>query len=223
MEFVKGVWQDEVNVRDFIVRNYAPYDGGESFLAAPTERTLKLWKKLSEQMKLERERGGVYDIDEKTISTITSHNAGYIEKDLEQIVGLQTDEPLKRAIMPFGGIRLVYTSLEAYGKKMDPQVANVFQYRKTHNDGVFDAYTDEMKKARHTGIITGLPDAYGRGRIIGDYRRVALYGVDYLIREKEAAKKNLVFDIMDSPTIRLREEVSEQIKALRELKEMAAK
>lgn len=223
MEFVKGVWQDEVNVRDFIVRNYAPYDGGERFLAAPTERTLKLWKKLSEQMKLERERGGVYDIDEKTISTITSHNAGYIEKDLEQIVGLQTDEPLKRAIMPFGGIRLVYTSLEAYGKKMDPQVANVFQYRKTHNDGVFDAYTDEMKKARHTGIITGLPDAYGRGRIIGDYRRVALYGVDYLIREKEAAKKNLVFDIMDSPTIRLREEVSEQIKALRELKEMAAK
>ncbi|MBE6906330.1 MAG: formate C-acetyltransferase [Ruminococcaceae bacterium] len=223
MEFAKGVWQDEVNVRDFIVRNYAPYDGGEEFLALPTERTLKLWKRLSEQMKLERERGGVYEIDEKTISTITSHSAGYIDKDLEQIVGLQTDEPLKRAIMPFGGIRLVYTSLDAYGKKMDPQVANVFQYRKTHNDGVFDAYTDEMKKARHTGIITGLPDAYGRGRIIGDYRRIALYGVDFLIREKEAAKKNLVFDIMDSPTIRLREEVSEQIKAFRELKEMAAK
>ncbi|WP_101910426.1 formate C-acetyltransferase [Marasmitruncus massiliensis] len=223
MEFAKGVWQDEVNVRDFIVRNYAPYDGGEEFLALPTQRTLKLWKRLSEQMKLERERGGVYEIDEKTISTITSHSAGYIDKDLEQIVGLQTDEPLKRAIMPFGGIRLVYTSLDAYGKKMDPQVANVFQYRKTHNDGVFDAYTDEMKKARHTGIITGLPDAYGRGRIIGDYRRIALYGVDLLIREKEAAKKNLVFDIMDSPTIRLREEVSEQIKALRELKEMAAK
>lgn len=223
MEFAKGVWQDEVNVRDFIVRNYAPYDGGEEFLASPTERTLKLWKRLSEQMKLERERGGVYEIDEKTISTITSHSAGYIDKDLEQIVGLQTDEPLKRAIMPFGGIRLVYTSLDAYGKKMDPQVANVFQYRKTHNDGVFDAYTDEMKKARHTGIITGLPDAYGRGRIIGDYRRIALYGVDFLIREKEAAKKNLVFDIMDSPTIRLREEVSEQIKAFRELKEMAAK
>ncbi len=222
MEFIKGVWQDEVNVRDFIVKNYIPYDGGEDFLALPTERTLKLWKLLSVQMKLERERGGVYDIDEKTISTITSHNAGYIDKDLEQIVGLQTDEPLKRAIMPFGGIRLVYSSLEAYGKKMDPQVANVFQYRKTHNDGVFDAYTDEMKKARHTGIITGLPDAYGRGRIIGDYRRIALYGVDYLIREKEAAKKNLVFDIMDSPTIRLREEVSEQIKALKELKEMAA-
>lgn len=223
MEFAKGVWQDEVNVRDFIVRNYAPYDGGEEFLALPTQRTLKLWKRLSEQMKLERERGGVYEIDEKTISTITSHSAGYIDKDLEQIVGLQTDEPLKRAIMPFGGIRLVYTSLDAYGKKMDPQVANVFQYRKTHNDGVFDAYTDEMKKARHTGIITGLPDAYGRGRIIGDYRRIALYGVDFLIREKEAAKKNLVFDIMDSPTIRLREEVSEQIKAFRELKEMAAK
>lgn len=222
MEFAKGTWQTEVNVRDFIVRNYTPYEGTDEFLTAPTERTLKLWEQLCEQMKLERERGGVYDIDEKTISTITSHQAGYINKDLEQIVGLQTDEPLKRAIMPFGGIRLVYNSLKAYGKEMDPQVANVFKYRKTHNDGVFDAYTDEMKKARHTGVITGLPDAYGRGRIIGDYRRIALYGVDFLIREKEAAKKNLVYDIMDSPTIRLREEVSEQIKALNELKEMAA-
>lgn len=222
MEFAKGTWQTEVNVRDFIVRNYTPYEGTDEFLTAPTERTLKLWEQLCEQMKLERERGGVYDIDEKTISTITSHQAGYINKDLEQIVGLQTDEPLKRAIMPFGGIRLVYNSLKAYGKEMDPQVANVFKYRKTHNDGVFDAYTDEMKKARHTGVITGLPDAYGRGRIIGDYRRIALYGVDFLILEKEAAKKNLVYDIMDSPTIRLREEVSEQIKALNELKEMAA-
>lgn len=222
MEFAKGTWQTEVNVRDFIVRNYTPYEGTDEFLTAPTERTLKLWEQLCEQMKLERERGGVYDIDEKTISTITSHQAGYINKDLEQIVGLQTDEPLKRAIMPFGGIRLVYNSLKAYGKKMDPQVANVFKYRKTHNDGVFDAYTDEMKKARHTGVITGLPDAYGRGRIIGDYRRIALYGIDFLIQEKEAAKKNLVYDIMDSPTIRLREEVSEQIKALNELKEMAA-
>lgn len=222
MEFVNGTWQDEVNVRDFIVRNYTPYDGSEEFLTEPTERTLALWKQLCEQMKLERERGGVYDIDTKNISTITSHRPGYINQDLEQIVGLQTDEPLKRAIMPFGGIRLVYNSLKAYGREMDPQVANVFKYRKTHNDGVFDAYTDEMKKARHTGVITGLPDAYGRGRIIGDYRRIALYGIDYLIEQKQAAKKNLVYDIMDSPTIRLREEVSEQIKALNELKEMAA-
>lgn len=223
MDFKKGIWQDEINVRDFIVKNYVPFDGNESFLAAPTQRTTALWEQLSQQMKLERERGGVYDIDEKTISTITAHEAGYINKDLEQIVGLQTDEALKRAIMPFGGIRLVYNSLDAYGRQMDDTVATVFKYRKTHNDGVFDAYTDEMKKARHTGIITGLPDAYGRGRIIGDYRRIALYGADRLIQEKTAAKQRLTFDIMDSPTIRLREEISEQIKALKELKEMAAK
>lgn len=213
----------DINVRDFIVENYTPYDGDDRFLAEPTERTAKLWDELSELLKEERSRGGVYDIDEKTISTITAHEAGYIDKDLEQIVGLQTDEPLKRAIMPFGGIRMVRTSLEAYNKTMDKDVANVFKYRKTHNDGVFDAYTDEMKKARHTGIITGLPDAYGRGRIIGDYRRIALYGVDYLIEQKQQEKKDLVMDIMDSPTIRLREETSEQIKALNELKEMAAK
>lgn len=223
MSFKSGVWTSEINVRDFIVKNYTPYDGDESFLAGPTKNTIKLWEMLSEQMKIERERGGVYDIDEKTISTITAHGAGYIDKNLETIVGLQTDEPLKRAIMPFGGIRLVYTSLDAYGKKMDEEVANVFKYRKTHNDGVFDAYTDDMKKARHTGIITGLPDAYGRGRIIGDYRRVALYGVDKLIEEKVNAKQNLVFDIMDSPTIRIREEISEQIRSLKELKEMAEK
>lgn len=213
----------DINVRDFIVENYTPYDGDDRFLAEPTERTIKLWDELSERLKEERARGGVYDIDEKTISTITSHEAGYIDKDLEQIVGLQTNEPLKRAIMPFGGIRMVRTSLEAYNKPMDKDVANVFKYRKTHNDGVFDAYTDEMKRARHTGIITGLPDAYGRGRIIGDYRRIPLYGVDYLIEEKQQEKKDLVMDIMDSPTIRLREETSEQIKALHELKEMAAK
>lgn len=223
IDFKKGSWQNEINVRDFIVSNYTPYDGDESFLAGPTERTRKLWQRLSEQMKVERERGGVYDIDEKTISTITAHNPGYIDKELEQIVGLQTDEPLKRAIMPFGGIRLVHNSLKAYGKEMDPEVDKVFQYRKTHNDGVFDAYTEEMKAARHTGIITGLPDAYGRGRIIGDYRRIALYGVDYLIEERANAKKNLVFDIIDSPVIRQREEFSEQIRALGEVKEMAAK
>ncbi len=223
MNFKEGKWTREVDVRDFIVRNYTPYDGDSSFLAEPTANTTALWNQLSEQMKEERARGGVYDIDEKTISTIAAHGAGYINKDLETIVGLQTDEPLKRAIMPFGGIRMVQSSLKAYGREMDPNVANVFKYRKTHNDGVFDAYTDDMKKARHTGIITGLPDAYGRGRIIGDYRRVALYGVDFLMEQKEKAKKNLVFDIMDSPTIRQREEISEQIKALKELKEMAAK
>ena len=222
MNFNPGAWNREVNVRDFIQRNYTPYDGDASFLAKPTERTLKLWKLLTDRMKLERERKGVYDIDEKTISTITSHRPGYIDKDLEQIVGLQTDEPLKRAIMPFGGIRLIYNELEAYGRKMDPEVANIFKYRKTHNDGVFDVYTDEMKLARHAGIMTGLPDAYGRGRIIGDYRRVALYGVDFLIRQKEEAKKNMVIDVMDPEHIRKREEIAEQIKALKELKEMAA-
>jgi len=222
MEFKKGIWNKEINVRDFIINNYTPYDGDDSFLETPTENTLKLWDKLKKKMEIERERNGVYDVDEKTISTITAHNPGYIDKDLEQIVGLQTDEPLKRAIMPFGGIRLVRSSLDAYGKKTDDSVEHVFKFRKTHNDGVFDAYTDEMKLARHTGIITGLPDAYGRGRIIGDYRRVALYGVDYLIEKKENAKRNIVYDAMDSVIIRLREEISEQIKALKELKEMAA-
>ncbi|MEG0339134.1 MAG: formate C-acetyltransferase [Oscillospiraceae bacterium] len=223
MQFVNGTWSREINLRDFIVRNYTPYDGDESFLSPPTQDTLNLWDELKSKMAIERERGGVYDIDEKTISTITSHSAGYIDKPLEKIVGMQTDEPLKRAIMPFGGIRLVYNELEAYGKKMDDNVANVFKYRKTHNDGVFDAYTDEMKLARHTGIITGLPDAYGRGRIIGDYRRIALYGIDYLIEDKKKSKQNYVFDIMDSHVIRKREELSEQIRSLGELKEMAAK
>ena len=223
MNFNEGPWRDEVNVRDFIQRNYTPYDGGKEFLKPPTARTVSLWKTLLERMTLERQRKGVYDIDEKTISTITSHNAGYIDKDLEQIVGLQTDEPLKRAIMPFGGIRLIYSELEAYGRKMDPTVEHVFRYRKTHNDGVFDVYTDEMKRVRHGGLITGLPDAYGRGRIIGDYRRVPLYGVDFLIQDKVRAKNEMVCDIMDSNKIRQREELAEQIKALKELKEMAAK
>ncbi len=222
MEFNTGIWDKEINVRDFIQRNYTPYYGDESFLCAPTERTKSLWDKLSGMMKIERERQGVYDIDSKTISTITSHAPGYIDRDLEQIVGLQTDAPLKRAIMPFGGIRLIHTELEAYGREMDPVVEHVFKYRKTHNDGVFDVYTDEMKKARHAGIMTGLPDSYGRGRIIGDYRRVALYGVDYLIAQKKTAKKNMIIDVMDSEQIRKREEIAEQIKSLQELKEMAA-
>ena len=223
MNFKKGAWNEEVNVRDFIQRNYTPYDGGKEFLAPPTDRTRNLWNKLLEMMKEERRRNGVYDIDEKTISTITSHEAGYIDRDLEQIVGLQTDAPLKRAIMPFGGIRLIHTELEAYGRKMDPTVEHVFQYRKTHNDGVFEVYTDEMKRARHAGIITGLPDSYGRGRIIGDYRRVPLYGVDFLLEQKLRAKKEMVIDVMDSDHIRKREEIAEQIEALKELKEMAAK
>ncbi len=223
MEFKTGEWNKEVNVRDFIQRNYTPYDGDKSFLTPASDRTRTLWEKLCALMKIERERKGVYDIDEKTISTIDSHEAGYIDRELEQIVGLQTDAPLKRAIMPFGGIRLIYTELDAYGRKMDPEVANVFKYRKTHNDGVFDVYTDEMKAARHAGIMTGLPDAYGRGRIIGDYRRVALYGVDRLIDEKQRAKKEMVIDVMDSDHIRKREEIAEQIKALKELKAMAAK
>lgn len=222
MDFVKGLWDKEINVRDFIQLNYTPYYGDGSFLASPTGRTLALWDKLSSMMKVERERNGVYDIDEKTISTITSHAPGYIDRDLEQIVGLQTDAPLKRAIMPFGGIRLVHAELDAYGRKMDPTVEHVFKYRKTHNDGVFDVYTDEMKLARHAGIMTGLPDSYGRGRIIGDYRRVALYGVDYLIECKKIAKKNMIIDVMDSNHIRKREEIAEQIKSLAELKEMAA-
>lgn len=221
-KFKPGKWNTQIDVRDFIQKNYTPYDGDDSFLEAPTEKTAKLWAKVKELMKEERNRGGIMDIDTHTISTIDSHQPGYIEKDLESIVGLQTDEPLKRAIMPFGGIRMVRSSLKAYDRPMDPEVEKVFKYRKTHNDGVFDAYTEEMKKARHTGIITGLPDAYGRGRIIGDYRRVPLYGVDYLIEKKKEALKNYVFDIMDTPIIRQREELSEQIKALNELKTMAA-
>ncbi len=217
MKFYDGPWKNDVNVRDFIQRNYTPYDGGPDFLRGPTDRTRKLWRILLDKMEVERERNGVYDIDTHTISTITSHPPGYIDRELERIVGLQTDEPLKRAIMPFGGIRLVRTQMEAYGREMDPQVEHVFQYRKTHNDGVFDAYTDEMKLARSVGIITGLPDAYGRGRIIGDYRRVPLYGTAFLIAQKQQAKNEMVRDIMDSGLIRKREETSEQIKALHEL------
>lgn len=220
--FNGGNWNKEIDVRNFIQKNYTPYDGDENFLAAPTDKTKTLWDEVTGLMKEERNRGGLYDVDPKTISTVNSHKPGYINRDIEEIVGLQTDGPLKRAIMPFGGSRMVKTSLKAYSRELDPTVENVFKYRKTHNDGVFDAYTDEMKKARHTGIITGLPDAYGRGRIIGDYRRVALYGADYLIEKKKEAKKNYVFDAMDEGVIRLREELSEQIRALEEFKAMAA-
>mgnify|MGYP002542677869 FL=1 len=221
-EFKKGSWQNFVDVRDFIVRNYTPYDGDESFLAPPTQRTLALWDKVSALMKEEHARGGVYDIDTHTISGIDAYEPGYIDRDSEQIVGLQTAAPLTRAIMPFGGIRMVRNSLEAYGREMDPEIENVFRYRKTHNDGVFDVYTPEMRAARRTGIITGLPDAYGRGRIIGDYRRVALYGVDFLIGEKQKSRDEADFSVMDSRAIRLREELAEQIRALEAMKRMAA-
>ncbi len=220
--FVPGKWMKEINVRDFIQKNYTPYEGNESFLNAPTERTQKLWDKVKFLMQLEREQG-VLETDTKVPSTITSHSAGYIAKDLEQIVGLQTDKPLKRAIMPLGGIRIVKSSLEAYGYKLDSQTEEIFSnYRKTHNDGVFDAYTRDMKKARHSGIITGLPDAYGRGRIIGDYRRVALYGVDRLIADKKEQLESLEVEYILEPIIQQREEISEQIRALAELKKMAA-
>ncbi len=222
MQFEQGVWTHTVDVRNFIAKNYTPYDGDESFLTPPTERTQKLWDITKQYLTKEREAGGVLDIDADTISTITSHAPGYINKELELIVGLQTDAPLKRAILPFGGIRTVRNSVEAYGRKLSPEVENVFKYRKTHNDGVFDVYTEEMRKARHSGIITGLPDAYGRGRIIGDYRRIPLYGVDFLIEQKKKAKTNMKFDVMDDNAIRVREEISEQIRSLSELKEMAA-
>ena len=211
-----------INVRKFIQENYTPYDGDASFLAGPTERTTKLWNEVLDLMQQERDAGGVLDFDTKIIGDITSHAAGYIDKDLEQIVGLQTDKPLKRAIMPFGGIRVVRTSVEEHGGKLDPEVEKIFKYRKTHNDGVFDVYTEEIKTARSNKLLTGLPDAYGRGRIIGDYRRVALYGVDFLIEQKKKAMEQYVHYDMSDDLMRKREELSEQIRALKELKEMAA-
>ena len=223
--FKKGDWKSEINVRDFIQTNYTPYEGDDSFLAGPTEKTKKLWNEVLELYKKEHNsKGGVLDIDTKTISTITAHNAGYIDKDLEDIVGLQTDSPLKRAIMPFGGIRIVEKACQAYDRKVDDEVENIFHnYRKTHNDGVFSVYTPDIRAARSSHLITGLPDGYGRGRIIGDYRRVALYGIDALISEKQAELDVLNTDELTEDIIRSREEISEQIKALNELKEMAAK
>ena len=223
--FKKGEWNLEINVRDFIQRNYTPYEGDSSFLVGPTKKTTKLWNEVLELYKKEHaSQGGVLDIDTKTISTISSHDAGYIDKDLEEIVGLQTDEPLKRAIMPFGGIRIVEKSCEAYGRKVDDKVEEIFhKYRKTHNDGVFSVYTPDIRAARSSHLITGLPDGYGRGRIIGDYRRIALYGVDILIEEKKRDLDILNVDEINEETIRQREEISEQIKALNDLKDMASK
>jgi len=219
--FTEGRWSHtSVNVRDFIKKNYTPYEGDESFLAPPTEATKKLWDKVMDLSRQEREAGGVLDMDTKIISTITSHGAGYIEKDLEQIVGLQTDKPFKRALQPFGGIRMAQHACKEYGYEVDPSVVEIFtKYRKTHNQGVFDAYTPEMRLARHSAILTGLPDAYGRGRIIGDYRRVALYGIDLLIEDKKHQIDTSLVR-MTSKNIRLREELAEQVRALQDLKKL---
>ncbi|URN05267.1 formate C-acetyltransferase [Actinomadura madurae] len=220
--FHRGAWCDDVNVRDFIQQNYAPYEGDASFLAGPTERTVAVWSKVSRLFPEERRRG-IYDVDVSTPSSITSHAPGYIDRDLELIVGLQTDAPLKRAIMPAGGLRMVEAGLAAYGYELDPAVQEAFtKYRKTHNDGVFDAYTPEILRARKAGIITGLPDAYGRGRIIGDYRRVALYGIDRLIEAKRAERTPLDARPSSEDVVRDREELAEQLRALDELKQMAA-
>ena len=219
--FEPGRWSNtSVNVRDFIHKNITPYDGDESFLEGPTEATTKLWEQVMELSRQEREAGGVLDMDTKIISTITSHGPGYLNKDLEKIVGFQTDKPFKRSLQPFGGIRMAQQACKEYGYEVDPEVVEIFtKYRKTHNQGVFDAYTPEMKLARHAAILTGLPDAYGRGRIIGDYRRVALYGIDMLIEDKEHQKATH-FVRMTSKNIRLREELSEQINALKDLKKL---
>ncbi len=220
--FVSGKWSGEVNLRDFIQKNYTPYDGTNEFLAGPTEATSKLWEEVLELSKKERENGGVLDMETSIPSTLTSYGSAYIDEEKEQIVGLQTDKPLKRAFMPFGGVRTAASACKAYGFEPDSETVRIFtDYRKTHNQAVFDIYTPEMKKARHAHIITGLPDAYGRGRIIGDYRRVALYGIDFLIQDK----KNQLSSVngrMTGEIIRLREELAEQIRALGELKQMAS-
>ena len=218
--FTDGKWVQEINTRDFIQKNYKPYDGDKDFLAGPTQTTTDLWNQVLELSKQERENGGVIDMDTKVPSTITSHAAAYLNKDKETIVGFQTDKPLKRAFMPFGGIRTAVTACKSYGYEVDPEIINVFtNWRKTHNQGVFEIYTPEMRAARHAHIITGLPDAYGRGRIIGDYRRVALYGVDRLIEDKMAQHASVVGD-MTEDICRLREELADQISALKELKKL---
>ena len=216
--FEQGKWCDDIDTRDFIQKNYTPYDGDESFLAGPTDATNKLWGKLQELQKEERAKGGVLDMETKVVAGLTAYGPGYIDesmKELEQVVGLQTDKPLKRAFMPYGGIKMAEESCKNYGYEPDPELHKIFtEYHKTHNQGVFDAYTPEMRKARHSHIITGLPDTYGRGRIVGDYRRVALYGIDFLIEQKKKDKKNCGTGVMTEEIIRLREEIADQIKAL---------
>lgn len=223
--FKGRIWKEEVNVRDFVQKNYTPYYGDKSFLADPTKNTEILWGKLQKLQKEERAKGGVLDMDTHIVSTLTSHGPGYIgedTKDIEKVVGLQTDKPLKRAFMPFGGIKMAEKACETYGYTSDPELHKIFtEYSRTHNEGVFDAYTPEMKAARHSKIITGLPDTYGRGRIVGDYRRVALYGIDYLIEEKKKDFDNTGDGVMTDDVIRLREEIAKQISALNGMKEMA--
>ena len=218
-------WLDEVNMREFIQANYTGYDGNEDFLAGPTEATDKLWGRLKELQKEERAKGGVLDMETEVVSSATAYGPGYIDeslKNLEKVVGLQTDKPLKRAFMPYGGIKMAEQACTTYGYQPSEKLHEIFtKYCKTHNDGVFDAYTDEMKIVRHNHILTGLPDTYGRGRIVGDYHRVALYGVDFLINEKKKDLKNCGDGVMTEEIIRLREEIAMQIKALNELKAMA--
>ncbi|WP_436376551.1 formate C-acetyltransferase [Cytobacillus sp. BC1816] len=219
--FKKGIWIREIDVRDFILKNYSPFFGDELFLEGPTEATSSLWEQVMELTKKERDNGGVLDMDTEIVSAITSHGPGYLDQIKEKIVGVQTDLPFKRSLQPFGGVRMAVAACEAYGYEASKEMEKIFtDYRKTHNQGVFDAYTDEMKLARKAGIITGLPDAYGRGRIIGDYRRVALYGVDRLIEAKKADLKS-TSSVMTEDNIRLREEISEQIRSLNELKQLA--
>ena len=223
-DFKIGTWTQKIDIRDFIQKNYTPYEGDDSFLEAPTDRTNDLWSDVLTLYKKERENGGVLDADTKTPSSINAYEAGYIDKELEQIVGLQTDSPLKRAIMPNGGMRIVEKSAESYGLKVDPQTQYIYHnLRKTHNDGVFSVYTPDIRAARSSHLITGLPDGYGRGRIIGDYRRIALYGVDFLIKEKQEELDILNVDEFTEKIIREREELSDQIKALEDLKQMASK
>ena len=222
-DFKTGSWTKSIDVSNFIQTNYTPYEGDSSFLAGATEATNKLWAEVSDLFKKERENGGVLDVDTETISGINEYNPGYIDQAFEKIVGVQTDAPLKRAVMPYGGIRMAENAAKAYGYEVSPKISEIFtKYRKTHNQGVFDAYTTEMRLARKSGVITGLPDAYGRGRIIGDYRRVALYGVDRLIEDKNSQKLSLEVKTIDEDVIRLREEISDQILALNELKGLGA-
>ena len=215
-------WKKDIDVRDFIQNNYTPYDGDELFLESPSTNTLLLWDKLKKLQKEERKKNGVLNMETEKVSTLTSYGPGYIDKKLEKVVGLQTDEPLKRAFMPFGGIKMSEQACETYGYKPSDKLHEIFnKYRKTHNQGVFDCYTPEMLLARKNKIITGLPDTYGRGRIVGDYRRIALYGIDFLVDQKEKDLNNTYYGIMNPETIQLREEIAEQIKALKEIKEMA--
>jgi len=219
--FKNGAWQEDINVRDFILKNFSEYTGNSSFLEGATEETLQLWQQVMELTKQERDNGGVLDMDTKVVSSITSHGPGYLDQSKEKVVGFQTDQPFKRSMQPFGGIRMAKAACEAYGYELDKEVEKIFtDFRKTHNQGVFDVYTKEMLQARKAGIITGLPDAYGRGRIIGDYRRVALYGVDFLMEQKKK-DHGMTSSVMTEDTMRLREEISEQYRSLNELKQLA--